>query len=261
MKHLLYYVSLILGVLFFLRVASYADIIECDSIDELKAVMQDKLKNRVIQFNIHLTAELSFFEVDNVLAQVFDEIVAEDDYLRFSYQSYQHKWKGHDNGITINITMKYRTTQKQEIQISQKISALLEQIILYDMDDVEKVKHIHNWIVRNVCYDTSHSNYSTYSALFHGTAVCQGYALLMHRMLQEASIKSNIIAGYSKGLVHIWNMAYIDGEWYHVDVTYDDPIGNEKSKVIYKYFMISDAEIAKDHSWDRELYPEARISL
>ena len=49
---------------------------------------------------------------------------------------------------------------------------------------------------------------------------------------------------------HAWNVVQIDGEWYHVDTTWDDPTPNREGYVRYNYFLKSDAYMSRDHqSW------------
>ncbi|MEG0451201.1 MAG: hypothetical protein RR595_15200, partial [Lysinibacillus sp.] len=49
-----------------------------------------------------------------------------------------------------------------------------------------------------------------------------------------------------------------DGNWYHVDPTWNDPIGNKNDEVRYKYFMLTDKQISKTHFWEKEEYPAAK---
>lgn len=50
----------------------------------------------------------------------------------------------------------------------------------------------------------------------------------------------------------------INGRWYHVDVTADDPLsGNEKGYDTHDFYNLSDDEIGKDHTWDTSKYPSA----
>ena len=50
------------------------------------------------------------------------------------------------------------------------------------------------------------------------------------------------------GEAHAWNLLYLDGDYYVMDVTWDDPIGNPANTYYYNYFNITDGEISKDHT-------------
>ena len=45
--------------------------------------------------------------------------------------------------------------------------------------------------------------------------------------------------------------------WYHIDVTWDDPVPDKQNEVRYNYFLLSDEQLAEDHEWDRTQYPVA----
>lgn len=57
------------------------------------------------------------------------------------------------------------------------------------------------------------------------------------------------VVGGASGIDHMWNMVKLEGQWYHVDVTWDDPVMSDGSHALkYNYFLISDARIKLDHS-------------
>ena len=63
------------------------------------------------------------------------------------------------------------------------------------------------------------------------------------------------VTGAAGNMRHSWNKVKVDGVWYNVDVTLDDP-GRGSPK--YTYFLISDSQLAKDHKWDVDwdyMYP------
>ena len=85
---------------------------------------------------------------------------------------------------------------------------------------------------------------TAYGALVDGSAICQGYTEAYEYLLEQVGIKSERCS--SNLLNHIWNILYIDGETYHVDVTWDDPVfkdenGNEINKPAeYKNYIKHD---------------------
>ena len=88
--------------------------------------------------------------------------------------------------------------------------------------------------ILNVAYDSTYTEYSAYAALFLGRAVCQGYSLLTYKMMWEAGIEARIVDG--EAMNHSWNMVNICGNWYHLDVTWDDPVPDVSGRVLYGYY-------------------------
>ena len=58
---------------------------------------------------------------------------------------------------------------------------------------------------------------------------------------------------------HIWNVVNINNKWYHIDLTWDDPIvSTGKDVVIYDYFLITTDELKNkndgEHNFNEEFY-------
>ena len=234
--------------------------IECTSFDALQAAMKQQFELREGTFSIHLVYDFLFDEVEGLIQQARDGILAEDDYLRFSYTTMGTQWAGNDGDVTIDASASYLTTYDEEQQVSQRVAQILAEIVTDGMTDEHIEKAVHDWIVQHVAYDTNGTEYSAYGALFQGTAVCQGYALLAFKMLRDAGVGARIIDGLGDGVNHAWNMVYLCGQWYHLDVTWDDPVPDGQTPIRYTYFNLSDVEMGADHSWEQGAYPEAVLT-
>ena len=91
------------------------------------------------------------------------------------------------------------------------------------------VQALHDYLVRNCVYDRSAVNEvispsrTAYGALANGKAVCQGYSLAYKLLLRRAGVPAIYVG--SDSMQHAWNMVQMENNgWYHVDVTWDDPI-------------------------------------
>lgn len=81
------------------------------------------------------------------------------------------------------------------------------------------------------------ASYSAYGALVRRVSVCQGYSFAYRDLLGRVGIDSGYAS--SDALNHIWNVVYIDGAAYHVDVTWDDPVQDITGRVQHRYFLLS----------------------
>ena len=68
---------------------------------------------------------------------------------------------------------------------------------------------------------------------------------------------SNYAGSGNYGEGHAWNLVQLDGQWYHLDVTWNDPLPDRGNEVRYGYFLVSDTHLARDHTWIMADYPSA----
>lgn len=68
--------------------------------------------------------------------------------------------------------------------------------------------------------DITDVEHTAYGALVNGSSVCQGYAMAYMYLLNRVGIRNYYVS--SDKLNHAWNIVYIDGKPYHVDVAFDD---------------------------------------
>ena len=211
--------------------------------------MGDYLQNHTPSFQITLQYGFLFADVNDIINQAMAEVFDGDDYLAQSYVNYHSSWSGYDGNVIIDFFFDFLTTANEEEEITQRLQEIMfgyDGIIMPGMNHEEMEKEIHDWIALNVAYDLSLTEYSAYAALFLGTAVCQGYSLLMTRMLWEVDIESKIVV--SEAMNHAWNMVNLCDKWYHIDVTWDDPVPDTPNYVRYNYYNLSDSEIGQDHT-------------
>jgi transglutaminase/protease-like cytokinesis protein 3 len=159
-------------------------------------------------------------------------------------------------------TSLYASQKAKELNLI--LSDILRDIIISDMNTFEKEKAVHDYMVRNYQYDTSvtvydleHPSQSVEGLLYYGKGICQGYAEMFDLMMQKMGISSRMVRGEYSGQKHVWNMVLLSGEWYMVDVTWNDPIPDQGVKVSHEYFNVTSEFLAKTHEWDRAAYPEA----
>lgn len=138
----------------------------------------------------------------------------------------------------------------------QMAKEIVNSIIKPNMSQFDKALAIHDWLIFNLDYDFTFSNYYVEQALADRRCVCQGYALTFKMMCEMAGLNVIYVTGegYSGGAWggHAWNQVCIDGKWYNVDVTWDDPASpgkdfNNHSTNRHDYFLVSDSTMNRDH--------------
>lgn len=193
----------------------------------------------------------------------------EDDYLnRTWFMLTDEGWILVDESDMSGNTYGYEPEQGPDISVSEKSKAaeekaieIVSQIIRADMSEYEKVLAIHDYLCLNVEYDYDnylngtipHESYTAEGALIYGRAVFNGYTDAFTYLCYEAGIEVERVQGLAdNGTVngaHAWNQVKIDGEWFNIDVTWDDLIGmNDIDYYRYDYFLITDEQIEKNHT-------------
>lgn len=162
----------------------------------------------------------------------------------------------------LKINPRYANTLQEDQTLFAWVRQLVKDIIKPEMTDYQKVKTIHDFLIIALKYDKSsqppESSYHAFGALNTGKALCGAYAELMVLMLKQAGVPCRMVVGIGNGLDHAWNIVYIDGEYYHVDTTWDDPVTDSEGTTLrYDYFNLTDEEMKKEHSWVLEDYPAA----
>ena len=125
--------------------------------------------------------------------------------------------------------------------------AAVDQIITEGMSDEEKVKAIHDYLIYYADY-VNNGDYSTAEKWAHGAGgvllhregVCQSYAIAFYMMATAAGVQCEYVTGHATNSVgstgrHAWNRVQIDGVWYYIDCTWDDPTGGGHE--CYSYYL------------------------
>lgn len=178
------------------------------------------------------------------------ELYYVDTYLRYSYNNAS-------NCVTaLQITYLSYDEDAIESEVEDVLSMIDE-----NMSDVEKVLFIHDYLCVDVEYAYADYNNDSVSkdahnlkgALLDKIAVCDGYASAFQYYMSRLSIPCNIITGTSNGGDHAWNQVCLDGKWYLVDVTWDDPVWDFYGNVQKNYFLKS-ADAFSSHAWSENDY-------
>lgn len=165
-----------------------------------------------------------------------------------------------DSGKATNYLIDEFSSKSQVNDAISKIEQVRSKIVQNKKsDDYENIKMVHDYLIDNVEYDRtiSKSNiYNIYGALVNGEAVCEGYARSFKYIMDYMGIQSTLVIGKgtnSEGKTenHAWNYIQVNGIYYAIDCTWDDPIstsGFVSSNSKYKYFLKGENEISKDHT-------------
>lgn len=152
--------------------------------------------------------------------------------------------RGQDGTMYAQITYS-ANARSEKAAYEKKVSSILKQVEP-DWSDFEKAVFINDYIATNCKYDISlkkpHSQ-DAYGALVNRTAVCQGYAMAFMDLMDRLSVPCEYVS--SRTMNHGWNMVKIKGKWYHVDVTWNDPVKNMEGRSRH-YYLFKSTEFFRD---------------
>ena len=229
------------------------------TVEEAGAYLREQMVSRSETIVLGYTTN---FASQDLYTQIVDEALAhtgrgnEGDYLAFQWGGLSVAW---DTSLrsgtyyhTFTFTVTYYTDAAKEAELDEALEAVLDGLDLYDASDYEKVKGVYNWICHNVTYDYDNLEndsyrlkHTAYAALVNGTAVCQGYAVLLYRMLLELGVDCRIVDGIGNGGAHAWNIVRVSGKWYNLDATWDS--SRAEVGLDYDYFLRGEANFI-DHT-------------
>ncbi|HIX42184.1 MAG TPA: DUF5050 domain-containing protein [Candidatus Kurthia intestinigallinarum] len=162
------------------------------------------------------------------------------------------------------LNIDYFTTKAKKQQADATLKTIANTIKKNNKSQFDRVKAVNDYLVLNTTYGgTTDDRYTAYGLLQDKVAVCQGYATAAYALLKELGMEVRYVVGvaYDKDgnpQDHAWNKVKVDGKWYNLDVTWNDPVPNRANSVSHKYFLLSDKTLNKDHvATTPTLYPKA----
>lgn len=166
------------------------------------------------------------------LDEIIRRVMKEDIYKGSELYSYSFVYSNTAKGL-YDIDFHFYDPSNLHSTISKwRIKSIASHFEKLD-SDYEKIRAVHDWLIlanRYVSFDGG-----TFSATCLGRSSCTGYAFTFYLIMQELGIDCTVELGAG----HAWNSVKLDGEWYNMDVTWDD-LGTDR--VAYTYFMKNNAD-------------------
>lgn len=197
----------------------------------------DLLREQMIQRNGKISIYYHGEYADGMSKDIFETALAYDsdlpgyagDYLRYHYNRVVRRtYRGSNQDgeyLRFEYELYYLSSYEQELEVELKVQEILDTLNVYASDRETKIRSVYDYITENVRYDNmiyeTFNVHSAYGAAVQKKAVCQGYSLLLYRLLQELGIENRMIPGNAGDIGHIWNIVEMDGLWYNMDATWD----------------------------------------
>ncbi|MDE6665118.1 MAG: leucine-rich repeat protein, partial [Ruminococcus sp.] len=129
--------------------------------------------------------------------------------------------------------------------IQARTDEFIDEYIDSTMNDMQKIKAVHDWICNNVHYDyettKERKNHNDASVFMNDSSVCEGYAKCYNILLNAAGIETYYVMSEN----HAWNVIRLGGHYFHSDTTWDD---SNDAEISYDWFLRSDDEVKAETS-------------
>ena len=216
---------------------------------------------------VNFTPEITDFPIEltpDDVHRLFESVMIDHPeifWFRFNDDSYVDS-----NGKVVRVELGFRYTKEEAEAATEKIMESIQPFIesINDsMSDFEVVLRAYETLVNLVDYDTLTLDKqdlqtprerrskpdpirTVYGVFVDKKAVCAGYARAFQLILNAVGIESAFV---SSG-VHAWNLVKLEGDYYHIDVTWADSSNTKASDdggdaIDYSFFCVTTEEILK----------------
>lgn len=257
--------------------ASMSPIPEADSTNEIKPNKEPLTDSTFYYFRSQLrTDEVKLYDticvklaegderVEHLYAQNADQILRVmycvlNDHPEFYWleKSGVHvSWNDHGNSIEGSLELKPILAASQRELVSKRLETISAQLKrkFGALSDYEKARGVYEYIIDNAAYDDKYGAQSLSDIVLYGKGVCAGYASLTQYLILQLGIPAIYVTGTGKNENHAWNIIQLDGEWYQIDTTWGDPVGQNIGDSYqgknFRYFCLTDDEMYLDHTPD-----------
>lgn len=165
--------------------------------------------------------------------------------------------------ITVNIKKAYTDTDIRLIE--EAIKNIEKEVLNPNLSTEDQIRKIHDYIIENSKYDSNRTDNNiieyksdiAYGPLIEGYGICGGYSDAMEIFLDRLNIKSYKVSSDA----HVWNAVNLYDVWYHLDLTWDDPVTDTGTDLLEdKFFLISTSQLQQlektQHNFDLNAYKE-----
>lgn len=217
--------------------------LEDDTLEKFEKKMIDAWQNMDSSVTLYPDVEIKVNDLNTYFATVLYEN-PEYYYVNRSY-SYTKR-----NGYVVSLSkITYTENDMDDVrQTWEEVRKATDEILLLitgDMTDVEKIFAVHDYLVFNYVYDITDMD-QTYMIFLKKSGVCAAYSEAFQHMMNILGINCTLVS--SDEMQHIWNMVEVDGKWYHIDVTWDDPVYDRFAIAYHDHILLSaDAMSEMDH--------------
>lgn len=249
--------------------------------NNFKPTSKQDLKNIIYTYLDRGWNDFNFYCESDLYPTCINDVkeLANDSTTLSTINNFVHPFNSYDklyitisNFGKVNIQTTRLYSEPEKAALDKITDEILAKTIKENMTEREKIKTIHDFIINHTVYDeeraaaiknkqnleTQNPSHKAIGPLVKGKALCSGYSDAMALFLSKLNIKNYKIASKD----HVWNLVYLDNNWYHLDLTWDDPVvSNHQNLLLHDFFLITTKQLQNidltQHQFDTNVYIEA----
>lgn len=184
-------------------------------------------------------------------------------YADFRHLNYTITPAGTVYQVNYNVKFSLRATAIDELE--RKIDDVVNMVHRENLkSDYEKCRWIHNYLVKNIRYnyealkqpDNYPDSFGVRGVFNDKLAVCEGvskaFKVLCDRLGVDTMIAfgTSSLEGLGTGIPHAWNIVCLEGQFSHIDVTWDIGMSVASQYTRFDYFCLPDRCMKTDHIYE-----------
>lgn len=195
------------------------------------------------------------FNTDTDLQYVYTTLQREDPIDASGVASWSTWQSGNEYYVSIVYSYDIDELKAMKAETITLVEDAVAEINAFGKSEYEIVYAVNEYLCDTVYYPPNEPyepvTHTAYGALKNGCAVCEGYACAAKLILGSYGVECDIEVGEClKGGGHAWNLVKVDGDWYQLDVTWNDGSYDRDD-----YFLVTDDFMKKSRIWDESEYP------
>ena len=189
------------------------------------------------------------------LEYIYRELQREDPIAIACVEKWDWTYDSHSSYLLqIGYSMDIDEVKRIKRETPPLVNSVASKIKTSVNSDYEAIRAVNSYLCDNVYYPPNEPyapvTHSPYGALKDGCAVCEGYACAAKLILNKLNIECDIELGnVIGGGGHAWNLVRLEGNWYQLDVTWNDCGSTDD------FFLVTDDFMSQSRTWDRSNYP------